>query len=782
MDLNHCIFDNYHANSQFLNPSINSILKFLEEDGTVTDQDLKVLQYAFNLFHVTQKNKILLTESIYDRMKASVENEHHLKKHHECFIEIRNIILSKPSIILPLIIKTDERDEDEAGWILLNETSNKSNNVRLFDTSPLKQDNANTHYTGKVLTPKEADFQDTVIETNLGEFLACGNKNDPEEDLQTLNELNLKEKQQLIIAQFGNGLFTDYLPDWILCLKKSVFDLLGEHYFQSQIRHVLESHAPKQQQIPKTLSPQPQSRLLNIVLITQTKFCIESCIVIIQEILKNPELRSEFPSLILQALPQHIPQDLGPKVYPLIEFFIKNYLPEILEATLKKFSDIFQDPIQSKNLEQHLSLFFGGQHKDREVNIFELAAYLILNHILEPTEAGFEVFIAKMRDEKLSMELKKLLNTALIDLFFLEPSPLNSRHKKLVVNILKSIHGFFSAFNKAKSTYKNFKMNSSNPELDYGKMLLQHMSSLGLLPLEHDKEGINYLDLNIRALIEKILWKWLNPESTSEKTPSLTMKLMVTIISAYCQKLGCKLCSGSTLKILVNRIINDPLQMENPFDRDMPPDAFFGQDDKEFSTQIDLNIKEIIKEFLKLCSSNNLIKKMSNKAVKLIPEIGQLIEQKLNKICNSSNSVLPLLIAIQFLYKLDSKCASPGLKTVNGKEGDKLKKAIAQRLFFEALDHDRHPLLVHVFCEDKGVEKKTEADVDEKVLGKNTKDLEKLLEGIIPLGLRNYALSCFQGLYKIFKEDLILKELGIYILNGLNITLSEETKEKTKEK
>jgi hypothetical protein len=510
-------------------------------------------------------------------------------------------------------------------------------------------------------------------------------------------------------------------------------------------------------------------------LLIQTKSCVQGLREIIQNIVENPKYREQFPALIFAAIPAnlraHLLEGLHPEAYQLIDFFIRCYLPEILEASISKIYELLQDPWQAKKLEAHLSAFLGKQRRDIDVDIVELVAYLILNHILEPAEAGFNVFVKKMHETQINQELHKHLYAILQNLVFSTPGPSKPEQKKLLLNIFISIHNFFKALNQAKATCDSVKINPDNPEQTYAEMVFQNLS--GSLPDTQNNPEIAFLDKNIRILLEEIIWKFLYPNiPEQDRNASLTLKLIVMLLSSYGQQIACKICSPTFLHVILDKLLSGPIVVENPFESDMPPDHLFKGNDEKFSTQVDLHLKGIIQQVLNYCSNSKIIKALGETALKFIPELGVLLEQQLNKIGNSPSPILPLLLVIQLLYKMEVKNIPKLGKDSTSKVARKHKKSFYQSLFVTALDHHhRMPTLTSYFRESTSLDPFT-VNVQDKILGKKTKDLESLLAEIIPkplqlIGTTEAAMGCIQSVYKIFREELTLKLLLIYVLKGI---------------
>ena len=163
------------------------------------------------------------------------------------------------------------------------------------------------------------------------------------------------------------------------------------------------------------------------------------------------------------------------------------------------------------------------------------------------------------------------------------------------------------------------------------------------------------------------------------------------------------------------------------------------------------------------------------KSLKFIPELGSLVELKLNKIGNSPSPVLPLLIGIQFLYKVEAKNAPALEKNLSPKEVRKQTKCFSQSLFLTALDHKRSPAMT-AYLRASPASYQSSNTVEEKILGKKSKELEKLFLEVIPapfrlLGASDAVIGCIQSFYKIFKEELTLKLLLMYVLKGVEATL-----------
>ena len=475
---------------------------------------------------------------------------------------------------------------------------------------------------------------------SLGDFEILPNADSFPDDDTTEMENIYKAKEILVISQFGQALFKDYLPDLIICLKRSIYDLFEDKYLLAQVKHLLETHAngDKSAQDQECVVPSSSlsatsplsankasvnlftighADLLNLTLIIQTKSCVQGLRDIIQNIVDHPKYRLQFPALIFAAIPAHLRKHLiegmHPEAYQLIDFFIRSYLPEILEASIRKIHELLQDSHQAEKLEKHLSAFLGKQRGDIDVDIVELVAYLILNHILEPAEAGFNVFVKKMNEEQLNTELKKHLDVILKDLIYNTPGPFKPEQKKLLLNIIISLHNFFKALNQAKSTYDTLKINSDNPEKTYAEMVFQNLS--GTLPDTQGGTEIDFLDKNLRLLLEEILWKFLYPKIPKQnRSASLTVKMVVTLLSAYVQQIACKICSPQFLNVLLDKLLSGLMVVENPFERDMPPDHMFKGNDEQFSTQVNIHLKGVLQQVLNYCSNSVIIKAMGEKA------------------------------------------------------------------------------------------------------------------------------------------------------------------------
>lgn len=800
LNLNDYINQDYLYNNDQIKQSLDVILAFVQGKPSrhPLKQDLRILKYSINLFE-SQGSKLsrVFTKDIYEELKKHVQDISTCKNQNAFLHAIKKIVL-KESFSL-----SDISSDDESEWNIVGKTTQESN--------PNPAQNS-SHKPSSILSRKPArkalekidDQELGRITAKVGGFIVVSDRESPPEDEASVLDIVYQSKEMLIVTQFGQAMFNDYVPDLFICLKKSIYDLVEDKYLLEQIRLLLETHVAAGQEMKYALgsnntfqlsmahlstsssviNPFKESHadLLNLTLLIQTKSCIQGLREIIQNIVKNPQYRSQFPALLFAAIPAHmrktVLEKMGPELFQLVQFFIRSYLPEIFDASLVKIQELLQEPKQAEKLEHHLSAFLGKQRGNIDVDVVELVAYLILNHILEPVEEGFNVFARLLKEEGLNQAFKKHLEVVIQNRMYSTPGPVNSETKRMLLHILKSIHNFFKAVNHAKMTCDSLKMTPSNPEKTYAEMVYQNLAG-SLLDAEVSTH-IDALDKNIRFILEEICWKYLYPGiSKTSRNASLSEKMLVTLLSAYGQQLACKICSPQFLQMLLGKLLSDPLLVDNPFEREMPPDDLFRGDDVAFSSEVNIQLKGVIHQVMQYCSNTMLVKALGEKIVKMIPELGTLVELNLNKIGNSVSPVLPLLIVMQFLYKVEAKKTPPSDKGKFSKEVRRQKKAFYQEVFFDALSERRSPALTDFFRMPAS-SFSTSNSVEEKILGKNKKELENLFAELIPAPLRlvgatDAVVGCTQSLYKMFREELTLKLLLVYVLKGVEASLEAST-------
>ena len=190
---------------------------------------------------------------------------------------------------------------------------------------------------------------------------------------------------------------------------------LFKRVVQNQTKHMLASLQDSHAEIVQ-------------VLITQAKHSLAGIHETLHDVKQNPYLRKQFPELIFSYIPTHIVKEINPPTRKLINFLLKNYVPEIMEAGTLKMQTILSKPVEAQKLGEHLAKLCNNG-SDYQVGLVELFSYVLQNNIPEPVEAATEALQAKLKDPKLNAKLTVLLKNILLDSFFPKPANVTDTNK-----------------------------------------------------------------------------------------------------------------------------------------------------------------------------------------------------------------------------------------------------------------------------------------------------------------------------------------------------------------
>jgi hypothetical protein len=756
------IIPEYGYNPEQITRSLLNIHAYLNNASPLSEIDLSISNFAVS--HLNEQ-PYAIKKSISEIRKiipAKIQNAS--QNQSAPFKKIFKIFLSpfneQPSDTPPVfkVIAQEKKPGDDDGWFLVN-------NDHQIPQLPSFACNNSYYHRGDSMNhvyecASPAKFSNAEIEKVIDTFyFFTSDKEDKESSAQLKkNEDSIKTSQKKIISSLGVALFEDYLPAATVWFKNKFIESLQEPSLALRLSLFTEKKKEPQGVEPNA-SQKPT--LLQRALFKQAIKSLEGVQETLRDVLSDEKDREEFPSIVYTFIPVNLMKNLSKESKELLEFFAKFYLPDILEASVKSLQTLLSDPTQQTNLGRYLDKFLTNFGSDLKVDIIEIVAYVIQHNIPAPAEKGAEVFINKIQNKHLNTTLMTLLNNALIDLFFVEPGPANPTVKKILVSVITSLHEFLILLNNTK------KSSAGKKTSEIAEMIQQRLCATGKLTDPFKTEHVDLLDLNIRIQIEELLWILLFPNSSSDSaTSTISMKIMLIILSTYLQKTIFSLFTSDYLYILIEKLLTDSISNDNPFEYNTPPDELFSSDDVLFSKELDLQIKGISSQILKLGTSQGLAQKIGLQLLKLIPPVGDMIQKKLNKAFNSPAPMVPILLAIQFAYQVPEAMASEK-KSLQTEE--QLVTA-GQDRFFNSLNKNRKPSFKSIINENPETTKKRQEKIDQ-ILGTSSTKLEQKVALFAPLGTQNLVIGIVNNLYAIGKNDLILKELLFFLLNGLKAGL-----------
>ena len=338
------------------------------------------------------------------------------------------------------------------------------------------------------------------------------------------------------------------------------------------------------------------------------------------------------------------------------------------------------------------------------------------------------------------------------------------------MSILANLKLFLGSLTDAIASQSLAPASLPNPGSQVASIMYQQLfTNGGILEGRTGDLSINFNVFYIRAMLEDLFLMIIFP-GTQHTDATYSQKIIIMTIAAFAQNVLSDIFKPATLQVIFEKILTDPLLLENPFELDQPS-MDFAADDREFSKNLDIHIKTITQEVIKLID-NFIVRKAGEKLLNFIPNLGERIQRALNKIFNSGVSLVPVLYPLQVLYKLKKvepvkvpASLSPILKT-------EIRLSLLQTRFFKTLDEPRVPSLKHVIYENPGEATNRQKRVDQFIFNKDDR-LEQIIESALPFGLRDVSVEIIRKLYLFSKEDLILKILLIYIINGLKNGLAK---------
>jgi hypothetical protein len=781
------IFDYGYTTDQ-IHSSLEAITSFLSQPAmtSLSDSDLIISQFAINHFN----NQPLA-------IQLSIQN-------------IKNLLSEKPLLQINL-----NKDGDNASQLMLsiNDIFKNATNFKREDIVIDPDWEIVKIVDAKDLTPLDSSalkpvsetvslekMTDTITSPEITKIIDDFYIYEPsptvgkEELLHFTNNQKIKQKQKEIIAALGHALFYDYLPDFTVSLKNQFIETLRDSQLSQKLSSLTERKDSSSDSSPKAdeqliNSTYQKSTLLQRSLFTQAKKCLQGICETLSEVLNSAEVKNEFPEVVYLWIPEHIKKHMSSEVQELLDFLIKFYLPEILEAILKSLQNLLEDDDQKQNLGKYLTKFLSNFETEVKVDIVELVAYVIHNNIPGPAEAGAEVFIKKMKNESLNVDLMRLLNRVLVDLFFVEPGPLHPTCKHVLISIITNLNEFFSLINKASHTMASLSndkpplpMTDPNKILKIAEMILQDLCSKGKIQDKFKTTNAGLLDQNIREVIENLLWILLFPKKNPAlPETSISLKIVLMILSAYLQKICSSIFTSETFNILIEKLMTDSISLNNPFEYDMPSHQLFGAGDKQFSSQLDENIRSMLSVIIRLGITNDVSKTLVLEIVKLIPTLGDEIQQKLNKACNSPVAMLPIILATQLFYKVTITQESDKKFSLKTYQNQRQKE---QNQFFDSLEKEkRNPSFKKIFNENESAFSERVKSIEGQIFGKESQKIITLIKTFTPWYMQALVqpivIDIFRNFYALLREDLILKELLFFFLDGLKAGLLKANQEST---
>lgn len=576
------------------------------------------------------------------------------------------------------------------------------------------------------------------------------------------NENAIKMSQKKIISSLGSALFEDYLPLAIEWFKTKLIESLKDASLIARLSSFTDGQTETQNKESKSSGSQNVT-LLQRALFKQAQKCLEGVQEILQSVLTNEHDRSEFPFIVYKFVPENILHDMSSESKDLLNFIFQFYLPSILKTSITSLQSILSDPTQQTNLGRYLEAFLTNFGADLKVDTIELVAYVIQHNIAAPVEKGAEELIKKTQEKHLNIKLTELLNNVLLDMFFVQPGPVNENIKKILVSVITSLHEFLTLLNNVKANCKSDKTN------DIAEMIYQHLCSTGKINHQHKTDSIDLLDLNIRYQVEELLWIILFPKKNIDPIKAtLSMKITVIILSTYLQKIISSLFTSDYLFILLEKLINNPISIDNPFEYNLPSEKIFRSVDAVFSEAVNCQIKGILSQILKFGSSNGLFQNVTEKLIELMPDVGDSIQKKLNKAFNSPAPMTPILLVTQLAYQVSEQKLCETKKIMVNVES----LLFAQHRFFKALKKPREPSFTSIKGESLEAIKKRQEKIN-LIFGVSSKILEEKVAQFAPFGTQSFVITTINKLFAIGKNDLILKEILFFLLNGLKAGLKQ---------
>lgn len=759
--------------------SLKNVYNFLKKKIPITEKDLYISNYAFKHLADNSENCKKKIQKIQNRIKK-FEQPLSETPADLCVKKLKSIFLPSETNAM-IIVDANQNDVMSqelkklklieffnTRWIMLGATLEDLN--KLAEKEQAKSAEESPTALGTTPPPRIEVIPDPNLQTRL----LCWNETEKRLELQPRT---MRENQKEIITLFGYAIFNDYILHIVPWIKDKFIDLLKDKFLAMQVGN-FQTNKLKAAPVNNTKDGTPEkdmALLLTRILLTQATHTLEAIHENLYDISTREELRNIFPDMIFRFLPPNFRKDMNPEVKKMLAFLLKNYFPDMMEAAMKRLKAILSDPKQKQKLGEYLIKVFQPEDSNYNVELIQLIAFVLQNNIPGPAESASEVLLEKLKDQRLNTELTALLKNILLDSFFPKPVNVTDTNKKVIVAILASIKEYLANLNSAIGSRSKAPTSLPDPQAQIAASMYQHL----FLPagIFYGKAGDNSIQFNeyhIRAQLEDLLLLIIFPE-TKPADATFTQKIIVMSIAAFAHKILSDIFKPDTFQIIFERLLADPLFLENPFEPNQPSHDF-DDSDKEFSKNLDINIKAICTEVVKLSSDNYLFRKAGETALGLIPSLGDRVQRELNKIFNSGVSLVPILYPMQVFYKLKPARTVMVPSSMSPQAKSEIRQSLLQERFFKTLtDQQRVPVLKNVMMEKTEEAALRKQRLDKQILGEDQR-LEKLIEKVLPFGTRDLALDLLRKLYVFSTNDLILKILLIYIIDGLKKGLTKEGK------
>ena len=476
--------------------------------------------------------------------------------------------------------------------------------------------------------------------------------------------------------------------------------------------------------------------------------------------MKDDQGRSDFA---LSIIVHFYPQKGVDLTFETVFFLLKNFAPDLVLAVVTSLQALLAD---AKRGAEFWSSFDLPQFKSLQEpieQVLTLLGFIGQDETDTLRHAVIQTLLSKLQDDALTVELGKLLKDLFLETLFPEPANITPTFKKVLVSVLESVHAFFQVFNTALEKGKAAKMNQEATVIN---ALIQLATGAGILKTsEKGKEGAAFLESCLRSSLEELLDTSLF--SSAGKPSSPMEKLLLKIVSGFIFKLTDVLITPTTLIRILLKIITQPVDTANAFDREMKDLKFFDASDQKFSQDLDRLVNGLSLEILKVYSDTGTALSVGKILLKLSPSVGADIQRALNRNFQSGAVMMPFFLLSQLLFQMNEwKVEKPeDLKKL--KQKTQLQANMLKFLETPVVTFDLEKLMRATKEEQEGIH-----HAGDFIVFEEPKDLVRLLESL-PFGTRNFALELIQRLFRYARHDAFLKILFAYVLSGVKKGLTK---------
>lgn len=718
--------------------SLDRIYKYLRNLSNISELDLHIAEYARNhiksLSQDNQKSVDFIKKILTENSKKNTSTESNIIK------RIYGLFNEPPPVIQVYSLAQEYSLAIDSDWTIVNEDSSSTLIQDILEWKP-----SNLNHTYKCPSQTEEDKAKIIkdLEDIANDCIIIDANKHVHIDANLQYEQTIIDTQKKLIASLGHALYEDYLKPILMALQGKISESLDDPTLLIKY--------------PRTSSQEPfgDNSLLKKAVCRQAKKNIEGMQDTIKEVITIHEDRQLFPQLILKFLPDKLLKKLNQEQKTLLEFFIKSYIPEILDGVLKILSGMIDNPQHQEKLSVFFEMVLQDSKANSKADYKEYLFYFVENNLACLIDSSLKTLIEKLNDKQLNKSMEGLLRNALLQFFFGGSSALDPQVKKVLLSILRKIHEFLSLYNSLCKTH------SQKSISEIAELIQQQLSSSGKLSVSFEAKDADLIDLNLHCLIEDIL-NYLLIGLSNENSDLIYKNILISVLAKCIQKICCSIFNVSTFHLLIEKIWLDGISIENPFEyrADSPPDVLFKADDQTFSESMDTCIKGIASEILKMAIKNQAVEWIGLKLVNQIPKTGDLIQRKLKQAFHSPTPLVPIILIAQLFFKIsppeDSMKTNLELQTLLTK----------QTRFFLALDGDRTPSLKKYFNE--GVQdSENRIQTLEKLLTSKSTELKQKIASIAPFGTQGFLVDVISEVYKLSRNERILKTLLYFILSGL---------------